>query len=198
MSAFIVRLDQAIFFFVNHGWACGPCDAAFTVITAKAFYLGVAAAAFFLLPAQYRKAGWYAALTAVVAVAIADVTVARWLKPWFHRPRPCYALTGVRLLVPQGDTLAFPSSHAANGFAFATVTLFYYRRWGVALAALAAAVAASRVYVGVHYPLDVVAGAAWGVFIGVVVVSGRFYIDAVARRWLYLRARGRRRATQTK
>jgi len=190
----ITQLDHALFVLINQTLSWPPLDGAFVVLTHKYFYLGAAAVAAVYLPARYRLAGLWCVLTAAAAVGLADVTVARLLKPLFCRVRPCWAMEGVRLLVVQGNTASFPSSHAANAFAFATVVLYYYKRAGAALLAVALAVGYSRVYVGVHYPSDVVAGALWGVFVATTVGSTRFFVEGFWRRWRYVRREQRDQA----
>lgn len=130
MLDWLVGLDRALFVFVNQTLAWAPLDAAFAFITHKYFYLGVAAAFTLFLPSRYRLAGLYAALTALVALGLADASIARVIKPLVARHRPLYELPHVRALVDQGDTHSFPSSHAANSFAFAVAVLLYYRRLG--------------------------------------------------------------------
>jgi undecaprenyl-diphosphatase len=186
-----VHLDQGLFHFLNATLSCGPLDKVFLIATDKAFYFGVAAATFFLLPAAYRKPGLYVALAALAALVVADATAAQIWKPLFHRSRPCYELPAVRLLIDQVDSPGFPSNHAANVFAFATVILIHYRRIGWPLVVIGALVAYSRIYVGVHYPADVVAGALWGILVGIIFISLHFYATALGARWAYLARRRR-------
>src|SRR5439155_16066121 len=87
------------------------------------------------------------------------------LKGAIPRARP-----HVHALVSRPHTHSFPSGHATTSFACATVLAFLLPRLSVPLFVLAAAVAWSRVYVGVHFPLDVIAGAALGAAIGVTVI----------------------------
>lgn len=79
------------------------------------------------------------------------------------RPRPFVALRNVHQLIvnPLTDK-SFPSDHASSAFALAVTTCFFMPRLGVALLVMAALVAFGRVFVGVHYPLDVFAGALIG------------------------------------
>jgi len=93
---------------------------------------------------------WSADLTTLLVKSLVD------------RPRPFRDLPEADPLLRGDIGSSFPSGHAATSFAGALVLAYLVRRWLVALVALAALVAASRVYVGVHYPLDVLGGAALG------------------------------------
>jgi undecaprenyl-diphosphatase len=105
--------------------------------------------------------GWKGRLLVVMALLLLVVSnaVSEQLKQLFQRPRPCLALETVRLLVGCSKTnFSFPSSHASNITAQALLFTSAYRPIAVPLFLVAAAVGYSRVYVGVHYPLDVVGG----------------------------------------
>jgi undecaprenyl-diphosphatase len=115
-----------------------------------------------VLCAVYRRWGVFA-LT-VIAVALSDWS-ATGLKALIDRPRPPVRYPEPKTLVPVPHDASFPSGHAATSFAAATMLSFAFPRLAPFLYVLAAAVAFSRVYVGVHYPLDVIAGAALGVLI---------------------------------
>ncbi len=98
----------------------------------------------------------------VCVVVLGEGLVWHPLKLLFERARPFNALPDVRLLVGKGNSYSMPSSHAANVFAAATVLFVYYRRSGWIMLPLALLVGISRIYNGVHYPSDVVAGSAVG------------------------------------
>jgi undecaprenyl-diphosphatase len=110
----------------------------------------------------YRR--WGVLLMTFIAVALADWT-AMAVKALVDRPRPPLRYPTPKTLVPLPHDASFPSGHAATSFAAATMLSFAFPAFAPALFVLAAAVAFSRVYVGVHYPLDVIGGAALGVLV---------------------------------
>jgi len=98
----------------------------------------------------------------VLAVSVADVAAAG-LKSAIDVERPSGRYTEPKTLVPAPHDHSFPSGHAATSFAAATVLMFARPRLAPLWLLIAAAIGFSRVYVGVHYPLDIVGGAALGV-----------------------------------
>lgn len=122
-------------------------------------WLGTAAGAAALGGRPARRA----ALRGVASLAVASLTVNTLGKRSVRRERPLLdAVPVIRQLARQPFTTSFPSGHSASAVAFATGVAFENKWWGLALAPVAAAVAFSRVYTGVHYPGDVLAGAALG------------------------------------
>jgi undecaprenyl-diphosphatase len=113
-------------------------------------------------------------LTLVVADVVADV-LAEVGKTVVHRHRPFVTQLG-----PPSSTHSFPSGHSATSFACATVLASFAPRWRVPFFVLAALIAISRVYNGLHYPTDVVAGSLLGVLVGIAVLR-------VSRRGWWLR-----------
>ena len=83
------------------------------------------------------------------------------LKPLIDRTRPYYVLDYTPLIPPVGDP-SFPSGHTSASFAAATAIYFINKKWGIAAYILAAVMGFSRLYLGVHFPTDVLAGALVG------------------------------------
>jgi undecaprenyl-diphosphatase len=103
----------------------------------------------------------------IITIICADQLSSSFIKSWVARPRPCHNLTTLRLLVDCGSGYSFPSSHAVNNFAAAVILSYFYKEYKVVLFTIASVVAFSRVYVGVHFPIDIVSGA----FIGYIVAK---------------------------
>ncbi|RSS56288.1 phosphatase PAP2 family protein, partial [Streptomyces sp. WAC06614] len=111
-----------------------------------------------------------AALRGAASLALASATINTVGKWSVRRPRPLLeGVPTVRRLTVQPTTTSFPSGHSASAFAFATGLALEHPGLGVAVLPVAAAVAFSRVYTGVHYPSDVLAGAGLGVAAALVV-----------------------------
>ncbi|WP_156722369.1 bifunctional phosphatase PAP2/diacylglycerol kinase family protein [Streptomyces apocyni] len=105
-----------------------------------------------------------AAVRGVASLALASATVNTLGKRSVRRARPVWdAVPPIRRLKRRPVTTSFPSGHSASAAAFATGVALESRGWGAAVAPLALAVGLSRVYTGVHFPSDVLAGGALGV-----------------------------------
>src|ERR671937_1339050 len=108
---------------------------------------------------------------AVVVFTVLAVAVSDWasygLKAVLDIERPSMRYAEPKPLVTAPHDASFPSGHAATSFAAATVLTFARPRWAPAFYLLALAIGFSRVYVGVHYPLDIVGGAVLGVVVAV-------------------------------
>lgn len=111
-----------------------------------------------------RKLG----LTVLTALLIGALTTNLLLKPLIARPRPFLAIEGLTALVEAGDRHSFPSGHTTAAFAFTSVMIFSGkgRGWKLLSLSIAVLMAFSRLYVGVHYPTDVLGGMAVGILAG--------------------------------
>ena len=93
------------------------------------------------------------------------------LKDWIARPRPCHLDESVALLVKRPSSFSCPSTHTGWAFAAATSILLYFKKWGIGVMVIAALIGFSRMYLFVHFPTDVLAGAVLGVLLGIAAVK---------------------------
>ncbi|MFW5701565.1 MAG: phosphatase PAP2 family protein [Bacteroidota bacterium] len=166
MPDFILQFDTYLFHLVNSGMANPALDFLMPIITDVKYWIPVYIGMFALIAWRGGKNRFGAMFAIMLAAVLADQINSNILKDLFDRPRPCHIMTDIRLLVGCGGGRSFPSSHAANNFALATVLTFFYGRWKWWFYSGAALVAFSRTYVGVHYPLDLLGGAVVGLTIG--------------------------------
>lgn len=122
---------------------------------------------------EYRKKGWYIIGMLLATFAMGDLIASRLIKPFIARIRPCNDISLVNDIihrVPCGSGYSFPSAHATNHFAIAIFLIFvFYDKWKPVLPLglfWALIISFSQIYVGVHYPVDITAGAILGTVIG--------------------------------
>ena len=164
----VTDLDHRLFVLINSDWTASWADSFFPFITdlqKNPIFLALFACALFywLYKKRIEAAKWIVVL--IISVAASDIITYRVLKPLVHRDRP--PATNVQIVI-RGEKHtgnSFPSNHSTNmftaamslsgGLPFLTIPLFI----------VAGLIAYSRVYVGAHFPLDVIGGAVLGIFI---------------------------------
>lgn len=177
---FFVYIDRLLFSFFNRTIANPVLDALMPFITdLNKFTLSfiIAGVIWLVLIIWGGKTGRIVAAGIVLVIALADQFNSAVLKSIFERARPCHYVDGlfnvenVRLLVGCGGGRSFPSSHAANNAAVATLLTWYYPRFKWWFIAFAGTIGFSRIYVGVHFPTDVLAGFIVGIICGFVIIG---------------------------
>jgi undecaprenyl-diphosphatase len=158
--------DLSLFRAINGGWTHWSLDFLFSLFHhGPSWFLVLVPIGIFVAwrsPGPTRRVIFIAA----AALLITDFTTARILKPLFERPRPCHELEAVRLLVKCGGLYGFPSGHAATSAALCLTLGAHFRRALPWLVGLVGLIGYSRIYTGVHYPLDVIGGWLWGSLVG--------------------------------
>lgn len=156
--------DQSALFWIN-GYHNPALDALFVAI-AVAGEAWAWVGALLLLALWTRGEVRRTLLVLAVAIAVAEALIKFPLGHWVHRERPYLAVEGIRQLGIAWKDNSFPSGHAMNAW-LATVFLgAHYRRLLPWLVGFAVLVCYSRPYLGMHYPTDVLAGAALGTAAG--------------------------------
>jgi undecaprenyl-diphosphatase len=186
----LLAQDHALLLAIN-GAHSEIVDTFMSVVSDKLTWLPLYAALLVLL---YRQVGWQRLLMLIGVLALvilmSDQVASGLLKPLVQRPRPCH-LEGFRQFIHLADkhcggAYGFASSHAANFFALATFMVpFFWKRFRflvVGLFLVAGLVGYSRIYLGVHYPSDVLAGMLIGMMAGWL---GIFLFKTLAKRFVF-------------
>lgn len=174
MQDFIKVVDYYLFIFINSKWVNPVFDVVFPAIRDKYFWAPLYIFLLFFFIINFKKKGYYLIILLILTIFVADQLSSSVLKPLIHRLRPCndsYLHNYIRLLVSSSSSFSFPSSHASNHFAIAffLIKIFSARfKWVFPVSLVwAAAISYAQVYVGLHFPLDIIAGAVLGAVIGI-------------------------------
>ena len=197
-------MDQSLFFTINRDWIFPWLDKPMATLSSWDAWWPVAVIGALCLLIFGGFRGRAALVCIALAIGLTDGLVVQVVKKSVERPRPNQVLDGVRIIdlakaKPRLLALSkpvkekysepsirpvrgrsFPSGHAANNFALATVLALFFRRWGWLYFVVAALVAYSRIYVGSHYPSDVVVGAVLAAGLSFLAVA---IAEALWRRW---------------
>jgi|GEM_PF-76640 membrane-associated phospholipid phosphatase len=180
MSLFqwLIRADRSAFVRIQR--ATGQPVLDFLMLVLRNPYTWIPLYAFLLYFAwsKAKKLFWLFILCSVACVGITDSVTARIFKPLFARPRPCHdpqLQPLIRHLLDCGGWYSFPSNHASNHFGlaacwFGMVWAMTRRTWHW-LWIWAALICFAQVYVGKHYPLDVLGGAIFGSAVGLLMAG---------------------------
>lgn len=171
--------DKKLFTLLNSKWTNSFFDIVLPYFRDSVFWAPLYLFVLVFIALNYGKKGWWWSVAFVCTIAIADLVSSRIFKTSFERLRPCqdpFFFDQVRLLLKHcSGSFSFTSSHAANHFGmatFASITLYpTFKRYIYFTYLWAFFIAYAQVYVGVHYPLDVLGGAVIGVFAGVFTAS---------------------------
>ncbi len=168
-------LDTKLFFWINQGHRNPFFDLIMPTISEFDYWKYGLAMAWLLLFLFGGKKTKVTLFLLALLVGILDYSNSFFFKHLFDRPRPCNTLSGVHSFIPCPRSLSFPSNHAANIFGAAFFLSYAYRSWTYLFIPVAVVVGYSRVYVGEHYPFDVLGGVFLGALGAVVFLWIRHY-----------------------
>jgi undecaprenyl-diphosphatase len=196
LSSFLekaIELDTDLFFLLNYKAQNVVLDFLMPILTNLDYWrIPFILLAIFLLVFG-RKEGRITVLLLVLGITLSDQICNNVLKPLVGRVRPCNVLDNVHLLINCTQSFSFPSSHATNIFTGMILFSFVYRKLKVPLITIAALVAYSRVYVGVHYPFDILAGTILGIACAITIIVLYRVLSRIFPGVLYVEEIGRNR-----
>lgn len=166
--------DKWLFIKLNSQWTNPFFDTVLPYFRNSVFWAPLYIFIAVFIAVNFGKKGLWWSLIFICTVSITDIIGARIFKEVFHRARPCQDvefMTHVRLLLKHcSGSYSFVSNHAANHFGMASFAFLTFRgvfkKWMYLAFLWAFFIAYAQVYVGVHYPLDVVGGAILGIATG--------------------------------
>jgi len=164
--------DIYIFYKINRGLQNSLFDILMPFVTNYRNWYFIILLTILLFIVRDWKKGLVTILLVIIAVSISDYFNSHIVKYFFGRLRPCNKLPieTLNLIIGCPHNPSFPSSHASNIFLNLTVLAYRYRRLLIPMLFISVLVCLSRVYLGLHYPSDVIVGGIFGIFYGSVVI----------------------------
>lgn len=171
--------DQWLFLKINNSWTNNFLDSVFPWWREANAWIPLYFFVFFFAVINFGWRIWPWIVFFLLTVTLTDQISSSILKDWINRPRPCnddVLMYQVRLLLNRCPASgSFTSSHATNHFGLACYIFYtmlpYFKKWGYLFFFWAATISYGQVYVGVHYPLDIIGGAILGSSIGSITAS---------------------------
>jgi len=158
--------DEAVFRLLHLAWRHPDLDPFFRFLTSPGAVMVPLALILVGALRMRGRRGLIGSLVLALTITVADQTSAKFLKPVFHRARPSVTLPDSQPLFGRRGSYSFPSVHATNAFAAALVLDAIFPGGRAAFLTVAGLISYSRIYVGDHWPSDVLAGALLGALIG--------------------------------
>ncbi len=175
----ILQWDTSIFYFINHTLQNPFFDLIMPIITEIKIWLIPLICIGIVLILRGGTKGRIVAILAIIILFLTDQSTAHILKPLFARPRPGNTLLNIHLIGPVLSSFSFPSCHAANVSGIAILFSAFYKRWRPLFLVITLLVSFSRIYIGVHYPSDIIGGWICGIFWATLIIGIAFFIRRI-------------------
>ena len=173
MPDYLLQLDRHLFYFINHDLANPFFDWIMPYIRNPKCWIPLYLFIIFFCIRNFKKQGLIIIVMLTLSAGFADFTSASMVKQVAKSVRPCRDPVTSKTDIARvncGTGYSFPSTHATDHFAVAVfMIMLFYKRWKWILfwgVLWAGSICFAQVYVGVHYPIDVICGALYGTLIG--------------------------------
>lgn len=170
MLDILKQIDTSLFYFFNVSTSNAAFDMIMPFITEFKNWVPIYIISSIYLIYKQKKRGFLILILIILTVAISD-QIGFYIKDVVGRLRPCWQFQDINSLVPCGKGKSFPSNHAINNFGAAIILSYFFRNKTKYFYFLAIFVAFSRIYVGVHFPLDIIGGAVLGSLVGIFILQ---------------------------
>ena len=181
MMETLLNLDENLYMLINSGMSNALFDSILIPFRHKLFWIPLYLALICFIVMNYGRYAWITLVALIMTVVVADGVSSKLIKKTIKRTRPCH----IEHLHPQekvhcSNGFSFTSSHAANHFAMGSFLflLLSMTNWKWTFIAWATLIGFAQIYVGVHYPSDVVVGSLLGILIGktIYIIYNKIYL----------------------
>ncbi len=176
----LIQFDEQLFHLINSGMSNSFFDAIMPYWRSKFLWVPLYVFLISFLLINFKKAGLYVLMGVFLTIGVSDFVSSKVIKKSVKRDRPCntvHIAPEMELRVHCGGGYSFTSSHATNHFALATFLVMiigpFFKWIRIPLFLWAASIAFGQIYVGVHYPMDILAGSIVGILLGF--LTTKFY-----------------------
>ncbi len=185
----LIEIDKLLFRIINSS-GFEELDCVMILISSKLFWIPLYLYIIFLIYKYFPQQFFKILISIILLIFISDYGSVELFKNMFERERPCHIFKSpedIRIVDGCGGKYGFISSHASNSFSIAFFLALLFRNFKgfVFLFSWATLIGFSRIYLGVHYPFDILGGMFWGLFVSLLVyLTYNMKIKKIDKIWI--------------
>lgn len=154
------NLDKQLFLFLNSLAGQSRFLDYLIIFLADYFSYLLVAIFLFLIFWKYKEKVWRILVLAISSILLSEI-ITQIIRHFYYHPRP-FTVLSINTLISHSSTSSFPSGHSVVFFSLAFIIFYFNRRWGWFFIIGAILISLARIIAGVHWPLDIIGGAAVG------------------------------------